>query len=69
MEPGHRYRIRISGHLDPAWSDWFDGLSVTQHDDGTTVLIGPVLDQAAIYGLLGRLRDLGATLISLTRES
>ena len=69
MHPGHHYRIRIRGHLDPAWSDWFDGLSVTQDDDGTTVLTGSVVDQAALYGLLGRLRDLGATLISLTRDS
>ena len=68
MDPDPRYRIRIGGHLDPAWSDWFDGLSVTQHDDGTTVLSGSVADQAALYGLLGRLRDLGATLISVGRE-
>jgi hypothetical protein len=62
-----RYRIRIDDHLDPTWSAWFDGLTVTQHDDGTTALVGPLTDQAALYGLLGRLRDLGATLLSVER--
>ena len=61
------YRIRINGHLDPAWSAWFDGLAVTQHPDGTTALVGPVIDRAALYGLLGRLRDLDATLLSVER--
>jgi hypothetical protein len=56
-----RYRIR--GHLDPAWSAWFDGLTVDQADDGTTELAGPLADQAALFGLLARLRDLGATLL------
>lgn len=58
-----RYRIRIRGHLDPAWSTWFDDLTVTRADDGTTELTGPVTDQAALFGLLARLRDLGATLL------
>jgi hypothetical protein len=62
-----RYRIRIGAHLDPSWSAWFDGLTITQHDDGTTSLVGGVVDQAALYGLLGRLRDLGATLLSVER--
>jgi len=57
------YRIRIRGHLDPSWSDWFDGLAITQEVDGTTTLAGPLTDQAALYGLLSRLRDLGATLV------
>jgi hypothetical protein len=57
------YRIRIRGHLDPGWSDWFDGLAITQEVDGTTSLAGPLIDQAALYGLLSRLRDLGATLV------
>ena len=57
------YRIRISGHLDPAWTAWFDGLTLTQMDDGTTELLGPLSDQSALYGLLARLRDLGATLL------
>ena len=58
-----RYRIRIRGHVDPAWSTWFDGLAVTRADDGTTDLVGPLVDQAALFGLLARLRDLGATLL------
>ena len=60
--PAH-YRIRIRGHLDPAWSAWFDSLTVAQADDGTTELVGPLVDQAALFGLLARLRDLGATLL------
>lgn len=64
--PG-RYLIGVDAHLDPSWSDWFDGLTVVQHDDGTTSLTGEVVDQAALYGLLGRLRDLGATLLSVRR--
>jgi len=59
------YRIRIRGHLDAAWSDWFDGLAITQEEDGTTTLAGPLIDQAALYGLLSRLRDLGATLLAV----
>ena len=62
-QPPARYRIRIRGHLDPAWSAWFDSLTVTQADDGTTELVGPLVDQAALFGLLARLRDLGATLL------
>jgi hypothetical protein len=62
-QPPARYRIRIRGHLDPAWSTWFDSLTVTQADDGTTELAGPLTDQAALFGLLAGLRDLGATLL------
>lgn len=58
-----QYRIRIRGHLDPAWTVWFDDLSLSQKDDGTTELVGPLSDQSALYGLLARLRDLGATLL------
>jgi hypothetical protein len=65
--PSARYRIRIRGHLDPAWSTWFDGLTVTQAADGTTELTGPLADQAALFGLLARLRDLGATLLLVER--
>ena len=60
-----QYRIRIRGHLDPAWSTWFDDMTLTEQDDGTTELVGPLIDQAALYGLLGRLRDLGATLLAV----
>jgi hypothetical protein len=62
-QPPARYRIRIRGHLDPAWSAWLGSLSVAQADDGTTELVGPLVDQAALFGLLARLRDLGATLL------
>jgi hypothetical protein len=62
-QPPARYRIRIRGHLDPAWSAWFDSLTVAQADDGTTELAGPLVDQAALFGLLARLRDRGATLL------
>jgi hypothetical protein len=66
-QPPARYRIRIRGHLDPTWSTWFDSLTVTQADDGTTELVGPLVDQAALFGLLARLRDLGATLLLVER--
>jgi hypothetical protein len=62
-QPPARYRIRIRGHLDPMWSTWFDSLTVTQAENGTTELAGPLADQAALFGLLSRLRDLGATLL------
>ena len=68
--PAHRparYRIRIRGHLDPVWSSWFDGLSLTPADDGTTELDGSLVDQAALLGLLARLRDLGAVLLLVER--
>lgn len=61
------YRLRIRGHLDSSWSTWFDDLTISQEDDSTTTLTGPLSDQAALYGLLGRLRDLGATLLSVER--
>jgi hypothetical protein len=60
-----RYRLRIRGHLDPVWSAWFDGLTITQQADGTTTLTGRVIDQAELFGLLARLRDLGATLLAV----
>jgi hypothetical protein len=65
-EPG-RYEIRIVGHLDTRWADWFEGLSFTHESDGTTILYGPVVDQAALHGLLRRVRDLGLPLVSVTR--
>jgi hypothetical protein len=66
-QPPARYRIRIRGHLDPAWSAWFDGLTLHQADDGTTELTGALADQAALFGLLAWLRDLGATLLLVER--
>jgi hypothetical protein len=60
------YEIRLRGRLDRRWSDWFDGLALTTATDGTTTIRGPVVDQAALHGLLQRLRDLGLPLISVT---
>jgi len=59
------YEIRIEGHLENRWADWFDGLTVTLEDGGTTLLAGPVIDQAALYGLLKKLRNLGLALVSI----
>jgi len=67
--PVERYEIRVSGRLSSRWATWFDGLTVTNEDDGTTVIAGPVVDQAALHGLLQKLRDLGITLLSLTRTA
>ena len=63
------YEIRIKGHLEPRWADWFDGLTLTQESDGTTVLRGSVVDQAALHGLLGKVRDLGLPLIAVRRRT
>ena len=64
------YQIRVRGHLDDRWSDWFEGLVIQRHDDGTTALVGPVVDQAALHGVLARIRDLGLPLLSvLNRET
>jgi hypothetical protein len=60
-----RYEIRLKGHLDARWSSWFEGLSFTYDGDGTTILSGPVVDQAALYGLLRTVRDLGLPLVSV----
>lgn len=61
------YDIRLKGHLDDRWADWFDGLTLTREDNDTTLLTGPVVDQAALHGLLRRVRDLGTPLLSVTR--
>jgi hypothetical protein len=61
------YEIRIAGHLPPQWSDWFAGFTVTLEPDGTTLLSGPVVDQAALYGLLKKVRDLGMPLVAVNR--
>ncbi len=60
-----RYVIRVKGHLDPFWQNWFDNLSITHEGDGTTLLSGSIKDQAALYGILFKMRDLGLTLLSL----
>ena len=61
------YEIRLTGHLDERWAAWFDGLSVSHPGDGTTVISGPIADQAALHGLLQRVRDLGLPLLSVER--
>jgi hypothetical protein len=64
-EPGH-YEIRLKGHLDDRWTAWFEGLTLTREDNGETLLTGPVVDQAALHGLLRKVRDLGIPLLSVT---
>jgi hypothetical protein len=61
------YKIRLKGHLTPEWSEWFDNMSITLEPDGDTILLGPVVDQPALHGLLVKVRDLGLTLISVDR--
>jgi hypothetical protein len=61
------YAIRIKGQLDDKWADWFDGLSITLEEDGNTLLTGPVIDQAALHGMLKKVRDLGMPLVSVNR--
>jgi hypothetical protein len=61
------YQIRIEGHLGPRWSEWFDGLTITPEEGGETLLTGPVADQAALHGLLRKVRDLGIPLKSAVR--
>ena len=61
-----RYEIRIKGHLDDKWADWFEGLTITREDNGETLLTGPVVDQAALHGLLRKVRDVGMPLLSVT---
>ena len=71
MESEHErlevYQIVVKGHLDPEWSDWFDGLTITMVDNGETILSGPIVDQTALHGVLIKIRDLGLPLLSLAR--
>ena len=62
------YEIRVKGHLEDRWAEWFDGLTLAAASDGTTLIHGPVVDQAALHGVLRTLRDLGLPLISVTPE-
>lgn len=64
--PG-RYEIRLKGRLDPRWATWFEDMTVTQADDGATVIRGQVIDQPALHGLLHKVRDLGLPLVSVVR--
>lgn len=59
------YRIRVQGHLDDRWSRWFEDLELHRQDDGTTLLVGPIADQAALHGVIVRIRDLGLPLLSV----
>jgi hypothetical protein len=59
------YQIRIKGHLGSQWTDWFEGLTITLEENGDTLLTGPVIDQASLYGLLKKVRDLGIPLLSV----
>ena len=61
------YQIRIKGHLDPKWANRFEGLTITLEDSGVTLLTGPVVDQAALHGLLKKVRDIGTSLLSVNR--
>ena len=68
-DPGQAvvYQIRIKGHLGRQWTDWFEGLTITLEEDGETLLTGPVVDDAALHGLLKKVRDLGMPLLSVIR--
>jgi hypothetical protein len=59
------YEVRVAGHLDDHWAAWLDDLTLTRYDDGTTLLTGPVADQAQLHGLLARVRDIGVPLLSV----
>lgn len=61
------YRIHVRGRLDDRWADWLGGLAIRHHADGTTELIGPIVDQAALHGVIARIRDLGLPLLTVDR--
>lgn len=61
----HQYEIRLKGHLEARWAKWFDGLTITLEENGNTLLSGPLADQAALHGILKKVRNLGLTLLSV----
>jgi hypothetical protein len=63
------YEVRVQGHLEDHWSELLGGLAVQRQEDGTTVLVGPVVDQAALHGVISRIRDLGVRLLSVRRPA
>ena len=65
---GTHYRIKIKGHLDTRWQDWFDGLAITLTDDGNTILSGVIVDQAALHSVFKKFRNLGLTIISVNPQ-
>ena len=65
--PSEIFEIRLKGHLDRQWTEWFEGMTITHTEDGATLLTGAVVDQAALHGLLRKVRDLGLPLISVTQ--
>ena len=65
---GHRYQIIVQGHLTPGWGEWFDGLVICNQGDGTAILCGEIPDQAALHGVLMKIRDLGLPLIAVNRQ-
>ena len=67
MEPPEIYEIRVEGHLSSSWSDWLEGMSIRHEDSGETVLSGPLVDQAALHGVLMKIRDLGLPLVAVKR--
>lgn len=69
FDPPRLYRITIQGHLQPRWSEWFENLTITHQPDGTTTLSGVLIGQAALYGLIIKLRDMGLPLLALQSMS
>lgn len=67
MSAGESYEIKLQGHLDESWADWFDGLTFVHENDGTTTLRGKIIDQTALHGLLKKIRDLGVPLLAVNR--
>jgi len=69
MNEHTQYHIKIKGHLDTRWQDWFDGLTITLTDDGNTILSGIIMDQSALHGVFKKISNLGLTLLSVNPQS